>query len=116
MAYAQLREHRVDGSDLNTLAPAVIAKLCSGDMVAAVWHEKRQRSEAGDDLLGGPWTVKSLQQLLKHEARGEDSLTSAERIRQTFDLVTLLGCIPTQSDGPNRRVDEQVQSRDRSSL
>jgi len=116
VAHAQLGDHRIDGTDLHTSSSTVVAKLSRRDVVGSIWHQEWQCSETRDYLLGRRRAVEPLQQLLKNEACCEDRLTTPERVRQTFDFATCLRRIPTQSQGPDRRIDEQIHSRDRSDL
>ena len=85
-------------------------------MVVAIRDDERQRGEATQDLLTGPRTAESLEQLLKHEPGGHDLLSALERSCESRDFGSVRGPVAAEGKRPDARVDEQRQPRERSAL
>ena len=51
MAQAQLRQQRIDGSDLHARSPALVAQACGPDMVFAIRCDERQRGKPLHDPI-----------------------------------------------------------------
>jgi hypothetical protein len=63
-----LREERVDRSDLKAATAALVAKVCSGDVVFALWHDERQRREPIEDLCSRFRAAEPLKNFLKDQS------------------------------------------------
>jgi len=68
MSDAELREERIDRSDLKAAAAALAAKVRSGDVVVALWHDERQRGEPIDDLRSRLRVAEALEKFLKNQS------------------------------------------------
>ena len=73
---AQPCEKCVDGSDLDADPAAAVAQLSGCNVIRPVRHEVGKCGETVDDGVPSPWTGKALEQLLEHETRGEEVITS----------------------------------------
>jgi len=113
---AQLSEQRVDGSDLDSVAPTVVAKVRSCNVVAALRLQARKGGEALEDGISGARSAEALQQLLQHEAGREDWLIATQTAPELGQLGCDLRSIASQGERPHAGVDEQTQGRDRSAL
>lgn len=85
MPATELRDKRVDGANLDTLAATRVAQPSGLDMVDSVGNEERQRTEALDDRVACLRSRETLQQFLQHEPVREDPSpdSSASRRRST---------------------------------
>lgn len=90
---AKLRKQRIDRPDLQTSAPAIVAKFCSDDVIFALWNDQRQGNESIEDLLSGFGSVEALQNLLQDQTRGEDRSLALQGFCQELDAGMTLGPI-----------------------
>ena len=84
-------------------------------MIGAIGGNERKRGEVGEDLLACLWTAKTLQQLLKDQARRGDNVARFERTDQRADFWDVRSRITTERERPDAGIDEEVQ-RERSRL
>jgi hypothetical protein len=73
MTHTELRQQRVDGSDLDTLLTARSTQLGRLDVVVPIGNQQGKRSKVVDDLLLGPRSRETLQELLQNQAGAEDN-------------------------------------------
>jgi hypothetical protein len=95
----ELDEHRVDGSDLGTVAAAGVAQLGGFDVIFAVRLQEYERGEALDQRAPCLGAGKTLQQFLQHEASGEDLVCSVESVLQRFRFRGGNLGVPTEGQG-----------------
>ena len=93
VAQAELRQDRVDGSNLEPGPPAPIAQLRRFDVVLAIRRQQWKRCEAFDDLLACTRSGEPLQEILQHQARRHDSLTAFKSSLEHVDLGRRLDCV-----------------------
>lgn len=82
---AQLRQQRIDGPGLDTLAAAAIPQFRRANVIGPVRHDQRQSREAIDYLPVGLRFTETLQQLLQDEA-GADHPALVQRIPKPPDF------------------------------
>ena len=116
VANAQLREDRIDGSDLESPSPRAIPNLRGFKVVVTVGRNKRKSSEPGDDCLLCAGPMEPLENLLVDESRRNDELTIRQRSLQGAHLDEVGRWITAKRQRPYAGVDEQTQSRERSCL
>lgn len=116
MPYAELRQQRVDGSDLNACATAGVPQLRSLDVILPVWADEWQGSEALDEILTRAGAGKTLKQLLQDGPRSHHNVVTRESIAQGSNLWDGGLLITPECKRPNAGVHEQRHSRDRSAL
>lgn len=116
VADAELREQRVNRSDLQSAPPAGIAQLRCRDMIVPVRSEERERREALDDQPASLGSGKALEQFLQHQAGRDDRITALERVDEGRDLGAFVRRITPQRQRPDAGIDEQTQDRERSAL
>jgi hypothetical protein len=83
---AQLNQYRVDGSDLDAVAAAMIADLGGLDVVFSVWLEESKRGEPFNQLAPGFGAGKALKKLLQHQPGSEDLICSPKSVLESLDL------------------------------
>ena len=110
------REKRINRSDLKAVTAALIAKVCSGDVVFALWHDERQRSEPFEDLRSRFRAAESLEKFLKNQPRRENGSFVLKRIGQEFHARIAIMSIPAQGQRPDAGIHEDLQLRDRAAL
>ena len=110
------REKRINRSDLKALTAALIAKVCSGDVVFALWHDERQSSESFEDLRSRFRAAESLEKFLKNQPRGENGSFVLKRIGKEFHARIAVLSIPAQGKRPDAGIRENLQLRDRAAL
>jgi len=113
---AELGDDRIDRSDLNALAPTAISHLGGFDMIVNIRRDRGKQRELLNDFLPRARSLKSLQQLLKHQACRHDEVPAPEAGCQELYLRGLCGWTPTQRERPDARVHEQIHQRERSDL
>ncbi|CAG1003919.1 hypothetical protein BURK2_03251 [Burkholderiales bacterium] len=74
MTNTELRKQRIDRADLHAGLSTGVAKGCRGDMVFTVGLKQRQRAKTLDDLSGGFWPRKALQEFLENQPGRDDNL------------------------------------------
>ena len=116
MADAKLGEQRINGSNLNAVAAAVVAQAGCGDMVATRRHNHGDGREAVDDPRPSARAAAALQQFLKYQAGRVDCLAAAERLPQVPHLGAFRWRIPPERQRPDAGIYEQAHLRVRSRL
>lgn len=117
MFAAELNEYRVDGSDLDAVAPALVANLCSFYVVISVWLQESKRGKPLNELASRLRTRKTLEQLLKNQACGEDLISSVKRMLKQLDFGHGSHGVSAESERPDAGVNEQTHGlRVRSAL
>ena len=86
VANAELREDRIDGSDLDSAPPRAIPNLRGFKVVVTVGGDKRKSSEPGDDCLLCARPMEALENLLVDESRRNDEFTIRQRSLQGAHL------------------------------
>src|SRR6266516_4705524 len=95
------RQERIDRSDLEAAAATVVARLSRGDVIFALWHDQRQRSESIADLLSRFRAGESLQDLLENQAGGEYRSCVLKSVSQEVHAGMALSLITPQGKRPN---------------
>lgn len=116
VANAQLRQERIDRTNLNVVAAADITQRCGFDVIGSVGHQEGKCGEPIQNLLTGLWSREALQQLLQYHTRREDRFAVLNRLDQYRDLRSRRRPITSQREGPNTGVNEETQLRERSDL
>ena len=80
---AQLRQQRIDGPNLNALAPATVAEAGGFDMIAPGGRDQRKWREALHDSGPRLGLTVSLQQLLQDDPRCVQRLAVRKGVPQT---------------------------------
>lgn len=116
VADAELGEDRVDGGYLDAALAGAVAKLGRLVMVVPIGAQEGEGREARHDrpLIAGP--VEALKQLLVDEPCGRDQLSLRERALEGAHLGRVGRPVAAQGQGPDARVDEEAQPRERSRL
>ena len=112
----ELRQKRIDRSDLNAVAPATIAQLRGLDVVLARRSDHRQRAETIQDPGSGFRSLVPLQQLLEHDAGSVDRLSPDQGLPQSRHFRSFRGRVPAKGQRPHAGVDKQSHERLRSRL
>ena len=113
---AELPDECVDGTDLHTCPTAQIPEPCGGNVVLAIGLDQCQRGKSLDDLAACFCARKSLQQFLQDDACGDDKVCSGQSVLECLYLWQFNLDIPSESERPDARVDEERHLRDRSAL
>jgi hypothetical protein len=116
MTDAQLGEDSVDGSDLNTGAPASIPEISSFDVVLPFRRDQRDRRKSAQQCLAIPRTGETLQQFLQDEAGRIDGLAFFQGSDKGGYLGGYDGPVAPEGQRPDAGIHEQAQSRSRSAL
>ncbi len=116
MANAELRQERIDRSDLDAGTTTTVPQLRRSDVILAIRHKQRHRGKSIQNLRAGARSGKALQQLLEHEARGQQRIAGFDRANQHPQCRGLRRGVTPQRQRPNAGIDEQAQSRARSVL
>ena len=116
MTDAELREHRVNRTNLQASATAAISQLRSTDMILPVRGQKRQGREPIDDVFARPWAGESLQQFLQNQSRGYDGVAAFKGMSQGAHFRSAGGAIASERKRPHAGIDEQTHLRERSVL
>ena len=112
----QLRQKRIDRSDLDSSAATFVAQGRGLDVILTIRHDQRQRRETIQDLIARLRASKPLKNFLQYEPGGVDGFPCAERRDESTHLRQVPRGIPPQSQRPDARVDEQFHPRERSAL
>lgn len=86
MAYAQLGEQCIDGTDLDTGPAAGVAQRGCTDVVIAVRLNEWQCGEALHDLGSRLRPGEALQEFLQHETGRDDDLRAEQDLFEMLDL------------------------------
>jgi hypothetical protein len=113
---AELGEDRVDGSDLKTSSAGSVSELRGVEVILAIWCHEGQRAEARHDSVLVASAAEPLQELLVDEAGRDDEHASCKRSFQSANLGRLGGGIAPKRKGPDARIYEERQLRERSRL
>ncbi len=65
MPDAQLRDERINRTQLHACPAACVSEICCGNVVCAIWLNQPERCEALDDLLARLGACESLKKLLQ---------------------------------------------------
>lgn len=116
VAYAQLRQKRVDRRDLHAISAAMVSQLRRIDMIVAIRNDEGQ----GGKALDNPGTAfrpgKALKKLLQDKAGRQKRFAVPDGFNQRPDFRPLRWLIPPQGKRPDAGVDEKAQLRWRSAL
>ena len=112
----ELREEGVNRTDLKASATTVVAKVCCRDVIFALGHDQRQRSESIKDLLSRFRAAEALQNLLKNQAGSENRSFVPKRAGQEVHAGMTLTLITSHGKRPDTGINEELQSRDRAAL
>jgi len=113
---AELRNQRVDCPELDSRAPAAVAK-CSGiNVIRAIRRQHRQSGKLRDELVMGLGAAKALQQLLENKPSGDDGVVSGQCGTQCLNLWRRRIGVAPKCKRPYAGVDEQGHRRERSTL
>lgn len=113
----ELREHCVDGADLNSSLTACSPQSGRTDVVVSIWLEQRQGGEPLNDLSPCFGSRESLQKLLKHQSGSNHHVCSEQGVFELLDLRFSGLDIAAESQRPNACIDEKHHlPRDRSAL
>ena len=113
---AELRQDRVDGAYLEAAAARPIPELRGLEVVVAIGSQEGEGAEPRDDGLLVARAAEALEELLVDEAGGDEELAVRERSFQGADLGRRGGGIAAKREGPDARVHEERQARERSRL
>lgn len=115
---AEACEQGVNGSKLDSVTAARIAKIGSRDMVIAIRHDHRQRRATLHDRVAGRGTAEALKQLLKDEPGRVHGFPGCKRLPQTTGFGSVVGTRGVSPEGqrPDTGVDEETHPRERSAL
>lgn len=116
VADAELSEDCIDRPDLHPSPASTISDLRCLEVIVAIRRDEGKRSEARDDRLLRARALKALKELLVDEAGRNDEIAAAQRALESADFWKSGRRVSAKRDGPNARVDEQGQSRERSCL
>src|SRR5947209_16057071 len=90
----ELREERIDRSDLKAAPAALVAKVGSGDVVFALWHDERQRGEPIEDLCSRFRAAEPLEKFLKDQASRENRSLALKRVCEEVEIWVAVLPIP----------------------
>jgi len=114
---AELDEHRVDGSDLDTATAARVSDLSGLDMVLSVRLQKSERGKSLDQWAACFGSGKALQQFLQHQTGCKDLVRPLEGMPKCLDFRYRHLDVAAQSQRPNAGIDKQAHGlRARSAL
>ncbi|HYM59695.1 MAG TPA: hypothetical protein VEZ11_02250 [Thermoanaerobaculia bacterium] len=113
---AESGKESISRADLEPAAATVVAKVCRGDVIIALWHDQRQRTESIEDLLSRFGATKSLQNLLENQPRGEDRSFVLKSVCQEVHAGMAVTLITAQCKRPDTGINEELQFRDRAAL
>ena len=113
---AESGEEGINRAGLKAATTTVVAKVCRGDVMFALGHDQRQRSESIKDLLSRFRAAESLQDLLKNQASGEDRSFVPKSVGQEVHAGMTLATIAAHGKRPDTGINEELQSRDRALL
>ena len=116
VANADLRQERINGSDLNTSTTTCVPQPGCIDMILSRGYDHGDVCEQTDDPMPIASAEASLQQFLKHKAGRADGLAIGKRIPQAPHFGNFRRRIPPEHQGPDDGFDEQAHSRVRSRL
>jgi hypothetical protein len=80
VADAQLRQERIDRTNLDAMTTTAVAKRRRSDVIRSIGQEEGKRREPLQNPLTGLWSRKALQQLLQYQASRQDQLTAFDRL------------------------------------
>ena len=89
----QLRDQYINRAHLKPSSAAGIAKSGRGDVVLAIGYEERQAGEVLEDLVARLGSREALQQLLKHQACGDDRFPGRECPTQLRHMNAFIGVV-----------------------
>lgn len=105
---AELDEHRVDGSQLDTVATARISNFRSFDVVFAVRLQESDRGEPGDQLVARLRPVETLQQFLQHQPGREDLVGAFESVPEGLHFRCGRLGVAAKGERPNAGIDQKT--------
>ena len=112
----KLCEQSIDRPDLKAAPAAFIAKVCRGDMVFALRHDERQRSEPLKDLCPRLRAAESLEKFLEDQAGRENRPFPLKGVGEEVDARIAFLPVAAQRKRPDTRINEDSQRRDRAAL
>lgn len=112
----KLREERIDRSDLKAAAAAFIAKIRGGNVIFALRHDERQRSEPIEDLCSRLRAAETLEKFLENQAGRENRSLALKGVGQEVDARLAVLPVAAQGQRPDTRVNEDFHRRDRAAL
>ena len=116
MPDAELSENRIDRPDLHASPASTISDLRCLEVIVAIRRHEGQRGEARDDRLLRTRSLKALKEFLVDEAGRNNEIAAAQRSLESTDLGEGGRRVAPKREGPDARVDEEGQSRERSFL
>ena len=90
----QLRQKRIDRSDLDSSAATFVAQGRGLDVILTIRHDQRQRRETVQDLIARLRASKPLQDFLQYEPGGVDGFPSPQRSDESTHLRQVPRGIP----------------------
>ena len=116
MPDAELRNQRIDCSDLHTRPATGISQSCRSHIVFAVRLNQCQRRKPLDDLLTGLGTGEALKQFLQHKTGRDHNICTSKRILQRLYLGLFNLNVTSEGKRPDAGIDEERHFRERSDL
>ena len=101
---------------MNSTAAAAITNSRGVEVVLAVGRKQGQGTEPGNDILMGPCTGETLQQLLQDQASRYHTLHAGEGFTQRLDLRRRRVPVASQRQRPDTGIDQKGHRRERSLL
>lgn len=112
----KLGEQGVDRADLHAAPPALVAEPGRLDVIPSIRRHEREHRESSENGVRCPGAAKPLEELLKDQAGREDRLCFPESMREPSDLGCTRRRVSPKREGPNARIDEEIQRRERARL
>jgi hypothetical protein len=98
------------------MSPAGVSQPGGFHMIAAVGDEEGKGREALQNCFASARTCEALQELLQHQPGRQHGLASLEGVSEPLHRRPSRKRIASERERPHARIDEQLQSRDRSAL
>jgi hypothetical protein len=113
---AEPGQQGINRPDLKAASTTVVAKVCCRDVIFALGHDQRQRSESIKDLLSRFRAAESLQNLLKNQAGSENRSFVPKSAGQEVHAGMTIPLIPSHGERPDTGIHEELQLRDLAAL
>ena len=116
VAETELRQQRIDRTDLNAASPASVSQFGSFYVVAPVGNQQRQRREPIEDLRPVARSGEALQKLLQNEPGGDEFLAGFDGTDQFASFDCRNGRVAPKGERPDTGINKDAQRRERSDL